>query len=236
MGVGDEQLFDEVLVLVVVAVLTCARRGAVPVVGRAAAPSHSPGATGSPTTSSVIRSSSARSIWLSTISLRRASPNCSRISTNSSLITFHQAIGLEDIKQIDLSSISWNSLMILSCSRPGQFADADRESAPGSRSGDSPSRSGRIPGPGLPGARHRRRRAPASRPPRPTPRPRSTRRFLPPAEARRGLDQRDHLVDVGQRDRQAFEDMGALARPCAVEQGAPGRLRGGDAGSTRATP
>ena len=37
---------------------------------------------------------------------------------------------------------------------------------------------------------------------------------------RRRLDQRDDLVDVGERDGEAFEDVGALARLAQVEHGA----------------
>ena len=35
---------------------------------------------------------------------------------------------------------------------------------------------------------------------------------------RRGLDQLDHLVDVGERDRQAFEDVARGRAPCAVRR------------------
>ena len=40
--------------------------------------------------------------------------------------------------------------------------------------------------------------------------------------ARRRLDQRNHLVDIGERDREAFEQVRALAGLAQIEQGAPG--------------
>ena len=46
--------------------------------------------------------------------------------------------------------------------------------------------------------------------------------FLGFGSIRRGLDQLDHLVDVGDRHRQAFEDVAALTRLLQFEQGAPG--------------
>ncbi|MNF41326.1 hypothetical protein D3C84_223490 [compost metagenome] len=47
-------------------------------------------------------------------------------------------------------------------------------------------------------------------------------RFLGFGRARRGLDQGDHRVDVGQRNGLAFEDMATLTRLAQFEHGAPG--------------
>ena len=45
--------------------------------------------------------------------------------------------------------------------------------------------------------------------------------FLGDRRRRRRLDQLDHLVDVGDRDRQALEDVAAIARLAQLERGAP---------------
>ena len=163
-----------------------------------------------------------------TISLRRSSPNCSlqRGRARRAMICVMRAGLGEDVEQVGdrAPSPRWYSSTILSCSRPvrrcrrisriacacvvGQAVAVVpcRPNSRGEALGRAKCAAGALPASratsaGAPGARHQRR--------------------LRLGRRRRRLDQRDDLVDVRQRHRQAFEHVAALARLAQLEHGAP---------------
>ena len=135
---------------------------------------------------------------------RAAAPGRARMSSRS---------------RISVEQLAAYSARILSCSRPVSrcrrrsriaWAWASRQpiaAVAQAELGGEPVR------PGLDRAGARQHRRHARRAPRraPSARPRAS------AGRRRRLDQRDDLVDVGQRDGQAFEDVAALARLAQVD-------------------
>ena len=153
----------------------------------------------------------------STISVRRGVANSSLIAVSSSLtIVLDARARAQDVEIVgDLGGELLQLLGDLVAAERGQALQAQLEDGArllvrepvGAVLGDR-------------GGADRRSARSAARCPAPASRAPSAPRA--PSRVRRGADQRDHLVDIGDRDREADQDMRALARLVQQELGAAG--------------